>query len=558
MKHFGILAYPASHSLSPALHNAVFQKMGEEHIYTRHEVKPEHLSSFMNTWKADTEKCGLSVSVPHKETIIQHLDSIDEAARYIGAINTVYKKNGKTYGTNTDYLGFKKSLEEQYDPINKRCIVLGAGGASRAIVYALLASNTKAIYICNRTEQTAIDLVAEFSKISDAVFHLPNQTLAPVSLETDCIINTTSVGMNGQLEEYSPFPKDLFYSFHSAFDIVYTPKETVFLADCTKAGGNAMSGEDMLLYQAIEQSKIFCGTDALPSSVIETEMRMSMKKARRTADQWTPPSLSSEEKKNILRTIVERKTEELFLCREYTSQSMQKKNVQKTFKFYEALSVPKNTPHLIAEIKPASPSKGQIFTDNDTIESIAGLYTENGASCMSVLTDYPFFGALPENITKARSTSSLPIIRKDFIVHASQITQAADLGASAVLLMRSVLSAQKIQEFIDHAVSLSLDCLVEVHDEQELRDVLENTNSTIIGVNTRDLKTLTINQENFAVLLDIAKQYPNFEEKIWIAESGISSKEDIEQYAQGAHAVLVGTGILQSEDRVEKVRELSL
>ena len=111
-------------------------------------------------------------------------------------------------------------------------------------------------------------------------------------------------------------------------------------------------------------------------------------------------------------------------------------------------------------------------------------------------------------------------------------------------------------QFLHYAQSLELDCLVEVHDEKELRDILENTSAKIIGVNTRDLKTLTINPQNFQTLLEVAKTYPHFHEKIWVAESGISSVDDIKKYASEADAVLVGTGILLSEKREGKVREL--
>lgn len=576
MNQFGILAYPAHHSLSPAMHNAVFSKNKMNAVYGRYEISPENLGKFMKNWRTDEKKMGLSVSIPHKEAVQKYCDVIDESATIIGAINTIYKENNSllVLGTNTDWLGFKKSLETQYDAKNKRYLVLGAGGASRAIVYALLKMKAKQIYIWNRTEEKTLELVKSFSKISADVLLAKTEKLPEISLETDCIINTTSVGMVGNLESFSPFPKELFQSFHTAFDIVYTPKNTIFLKDCIHAGGIGLSGENMLLFQGIEQSKIFshqCKKN-ISDEQREKTMKMGLEKSMRKMEDWIPPSLSSDEKKNILGTIVKRKKEELFLAREFLlekkeelgnnkkQEKQEKQGKQQTemkhFSFFKALQKQKKSPHLIAEIKPASPSKGKIFSDEDSVENIAQMYEKNGVSCISVLTDFTFFGATIENVKKAYSSVSLPLLRKDFIVDISQIDEAKYFGASAILLMRSVLSAEKIEEFLQHAQKKQLDCLVEVHDETELRDVLENTSAQIIGVNTRDLKTLQINPENFQTLLNIAKTYSNFSEKIWIAESGISSASDIKNYANEADAILVGTGILLSDEREKKVREL--
>jgi len=563
MKKFAILAYPASHSLSPAMHNSVFAKIQKENfVYKREEISPENLTDFMNTFVNDSDYLGLSVSVPHKEKVISFCDITDEAVEYIGAVNTVYKKNGNICGTNTDWTGFKKSLEKQYDAHKKRYLVLGSGGASRAIIYALLKCEATQIYIWNRTEESAKKLVEHFSKISDKIFFASSEKLQEISLETDCIINTTSVGMTGALENISPFPKQLFQPFHSAFDIVYTPKETVFLKDCKNAGGKSMSGEEMLLLQAVEQSKLFT-ENIFPATTIEKYMSDALHIATREYKNWTPPQLTTTQKQNILHTIVENKKQELFLSREFltkdTTEQEEEINISenKKFRFYKKLKSAKNTPHVIAEIKPASPSKGNIFTASDTVESIAKMYEENAVSCVSVLTDFTFFGATSKNLQKANNTIDIPLLRKDFIINASQIIEAYYLGASAVLLMRSVLSSLQIEEFIVLAKKYGLDCLVEVHDEAELRDILENTSANIIGVNTRDLKTLKINPENFKNLLEIAKEYPKFSEKIWIAESGISSKSDILQYASEADAVLVGTGILLSADRKKALQDLT-
>ncbi len=568
MKKFAILANPASHSLSPAMHNAVFSKILEKnYVYGREEISSENLSNFMQNFQEDSNFLGLSVSVPHKENVIEFCE-IDESVEYIGAVNTIYKKNInnkiKICGTNTDWIGFKKSLEKQYNAQKKRYLVLGAGGASRAIIYALLKCDATQIYIWNRTEKSAQNLVEHFSGISDKIYLAKTDKLPEISVNIDCIINTTSVGMQGELENISSFPKNLFQSFHSAYDIVYTPKKTVFLSDCEQAGGKIMTGEEMLFFQGVEQSRLFLAENFIKNA--ENIMRDALSLATRVFKNWKAPQLSTKEKQNILQTIVQNKKQELFLSREFLYKQEQEKNINNSlkileenkFRFFKKLKTKKsnNSPHVIAEIKPASPSKGQIFLKDDTVENIAMLYEKNDISCVSVLTDFTFFGATDKNLKKANNSINLPLLRKDFIIDVSQIAEAYYLGASAVLLMRSVLSAEKIEEFILYAKKYSLDCLVEVHNENELRDVLENTSANIIGVNTRDLKTLTINPENFQNLLEIAKKYPSFSEKIWIAESGISSKSDIKNYASEADAVLVGTGILMSGDNTKRKKVL--
>ena len=547
MDFFGILASPAGHSLSPLLHNSVFAAEKILAAYHRHDITPEKLSDFMMEWKKNDSQKGLSVSIPHKETIISYVDTLTDAAQSIGAVNTVYKHDGKMIGDNTDWVGFSKSLKEQYDVSEKSVLVLGAGGATKAIVYALEQSNAKHIYIWNRTDEKASQLAFEFggscTSISD-----PSAVKNDVSL----VINTTSLGMSGKNEKFSPLPESFWNDSHAGYDIVYTPKKTVFLCDCEKKGGKSISGEDMLLYQAVEQSMVFVPLDAK-----REEREKIMKNAlvhHNSSSLWSAPQLTTHEKKNILQTIVHNTQKNIYNSYEY----WEKTGIQKaSHEFYSVLSTPKKTPHLIAEIKPASPSRGTIFTQDDTVESIADVYTKNGASVLSVLTDEIFFGASITNLAKAQNGTSLPLLRKDFIVHASQIFEARYFGAHAVLLMRSVLNATEIENFLCIANDLGMDCLVEVHDEHELRDVLENTSANIIGMNNRNLKTLQIDTNTFGNLLQIAKQYDRYSDIVWVCESGLSSFDDIEKYAQNAAAVLIGTGILLSGNREEKVQELS-
>ncbi|MBI5415033.1 hypothetical protein HZA38_06005 [Candidatus Peregrinibacteria bacterium] len=273
---------------------------------------------------------------------------------------------------------------------------------------------------------------------------------------------------------------------------------------------------------------------------------------------------------NILEEIIENKKKEILELKKnfVMPQNFKKRN----FAFYKALSQESIYPKLIAEIKPKSPSKGQLFRSDDSVESLAKLYSDSGAMAISVLTDENFFGGSIENIRKVREITNLPILRKDFILDEIQIYEAAEYGADAVLLMRSVLDAKTIQKFLSILQELGMDALVEVHDEEELFDVLKNTDARIVGVNNRNLqvnrdcnvdsrdKALSclyeLNLNNFHDLFSKVPENMR-KEKIFVCESGISSRNDIRKYAKNADAILIGTAIIASDDRKKTLYDLS-
>lgn len=551
MNFFSLLAYPASHSFSPSLHNAVFSECNADARYLRSEISVDHLSDFLSK----TRVLGFSVSIPHKESVLSVLDSCDESVKEIGACNTLIQKNGKWHGSNTDWKGFSKSISVHFSVSQKTALVLGAGGASKAIIYALLKDGVDHVFVWNRTLKKAEQLIYQFSPQYSNLSCITD--VYQVQDLVDIVINTTSVGMKGKYEIQSPLGAEFWRSNHTAYDIVYTPKKTVFLKECEQAGGMSLSGEDMLLYQAIEQSLLFLESCGVSKSYqwIESRMKTALSLAQRTWENWAPPILSPVQKENILSAIVAEKKKELFLSEEFLDPFQ--KTPKESFRFSSFLRTPRNSPHIIAEIKPASPSKGALFTSSDSVESIVQLYQNNGASAVSLLTDYPFFGALPKNISTARCHSSLPFLRKDFIISSSQIAEAHELGAQAVLLMRSVLTPTQIEALKNFADTLGIDCLVEVHDSKELESVLNQTTASIIGVNNRDLTTLRINPNTFEELFQEYCSHPRASEVIWVCESGIETPDDIEKYAKNAHAVLIGTGILQSADREQALKSLS-
>jgi len=206
---------------------------------------------------------------------------------------------------------------------------------------------------------------------------------------------------------------------------------------------------------------------------------------------------------------------------------------------------------LIAEIKTASPSKG-IIRDDVSVVEIARLYEENGASCISVLTDERYFGGSLERLSLVRNISAIPLLRKDFIIDVYQIFEARYASADAVLLIAAILDNDELGEFIERASLLGMESLVEVHDEEEMRRI-RALNTPLIGINNRNLRTF---ETDLSVTARLASQAPHG--AILVSESGIHNAGDVRTvHRMGAHAVLVGDAIMRERDISIKVRELS-
>ena len=195
---------------------------------------------------------------------------------------------------------------------------------------------------------------------------------------------------------------------------------------------------------------------------------------------------------------------------------------------------------IIAEFKRRSPSKGVINDKVDVVEVTKG-YAENGASCLSVLTDEKFFGGRDEDLVRAR-VNELPILRKDFIIDEYQIIEAKSIGADVILLIAACLTPKEVKQLAETANNLGLSVLLELHGEAELEHVCESTD--IIGINNRDLKTFNVDIERS---LRMAEQIPL--SKLKVAESGISSVEDILLFKRhGFHGFLIGENFMKAPD----------
>jgi indole-3-glycerol phosphate synthase len=205
---------------------------------------------------------------------------------------------------------------------------------------------------------------------------------------------------------------------------------------------------------------------------------------------------------------------------------------------------------VIAEVKRRSPSKGVLDSVLDPA-LVAADYEAGGAGCVSVLTDEEFFGGSPADVEAVRSACSLPVLRKDFTVCGADVCDARIMGADAVLLIVAALSDEELVSFLALALELSLDALVEVHDEAELGRALDS-GAEIVGVNQRDLTTFSVDHERAARLVDLIPP-----EVVAVAESGIRGPADVGLLADlGYQAVLVGESLVRATDRRDAVRAL--
>jgi indole-3-glycerol phosphate synthase len=263
---------------------------------------------------------------------------------------------------------------------------------------------------------------------------------------------------------------------------------------------------------------------------------------------------------NILDTIVAAKQRELDRLprREITPETLRHAIRQHGPRrdFLQALQHPRaGDIALIAEIKKASPSAGVLCPDFDPVR-IARAYEAAGATCLSVLTDAPFFQGSLDHLRAVRRAVALPLLRKDFIIDARQILEAVEAGADAVLLIAAILDDARLAHFHALAAHAGLAALVEVHDEAELDRALA-LGAPLIGVNNRDLKTFRVDLATTERLAKRLAERDAAARTLLVAESGIHTRADVERLQQaGARAILVGESLIRRPDIAAAVREL--
>ena len=257
---------------------------------------------------------------------------------------------------------------------------------------------------------------------------------------------------------------------------------------------------------------------------------------------------------NILDEIVTAKKQELAAQKKNVSLGALKDTIDsraRPLSFSEALSSPGIS--LIAEVKKASPSRGLLCPDFDPVR-LAGIYAANGAAAISVLTDARFMGELEhlDQIKSSGLSQQTPVLRKDFIFDPYQVYEARCAGADALLLIVAVLAPSQLQDLLGLTHSLGMQCLVEIHDEDELQ-VAVDAGAGVVGINNRDLRTFVT---DLAATRRLAPLVPSG--KVVVSESGIFNREHLRQLGEvGVNAMLVGEALVTAPDVAEKVRELS-
>jgi indole-3-glycerol phosphate synthase len=245
---------------------------------------------------------------------------------------------------------------------------------------------------------------------------------------------------------------------------------------------------------------------------------------------------------NILDKIVASKRDEVRIRKKLFPEAELKKSIffdREPISFYSALK--KKGPSIIGEFKRRSPSKGEINITADAAYVAAG-YEEAGVTAMSVLTDNEFFGGDNNDLIKVAAFTGLPILRKDFIIDGYQVVESKSIGASAILLIGSILSKKETELLAGLALTLGMDVLYEIHDENDLKKMSHNIR--IVGVNNRNLKTFEINIENS---IDLLHQLPA--DCLKVAESGFQTLTDVRKmHARGYDAFLIGEKFMRSAD----------
>lgn len=247
MDIYGLLGEKLSHSLSPEIHNELLKAMEKQGVYKLFEIDKNSLLDFVKAIKL-LKVNGCNVTIPYKKDIIKYIDEVSQEAKDIGAINTIYLKDNKLYGYNTDYFGFGYMLKKANIEVNgKSAVILGNGGAAQAVLHFLLDNSINEIYIVTRNKNKESIKLNNVNIISYEELKY---------IKGDIIINTTPVGMYPNIN-ISPVEKEIVANFQDVVDLIYNPMETLFLTYANELKKNSISGLYMLIGQAAKAQEIW-------------------------------------------------------------------------------------------------------------------------------------------------------------------------------------------------------------------------------------------------------------------------------------------------------------
>jgi shikimate dehydrogenase len=269
-KTVGLIGHKLSHSVSRQFQQAAFDYLGLDIRYEVWETPKDELPNAVERIRKPS-KLGANVTIPYKEAALPLLDKVDQLARRIGAVNTIVKRDDKLVGYNTDASGFIRALEENggFVPKGKRAVLIGAGGAARAVGFALVDAEARSLIILNRSIERGRELALDLKwnlKVSDtevvALSWKDGKTLTALS-ECDLLVNCTSVGMKDSASEgRSPLGIGLIPKRALVYDVVYNPLETPLIVAAKRAGARTLSGLPMLVYQGAASFELWTGKAA--------------------------------------------------------------------------------------------------------------------------------------------------------------------------------------------------------------------------------------------------------------------------------------------------------
>jgi len=255
----GVIGHPIAHTSSPAMHNAAIAALGLDYVYTAFHVEPNNVGEAIVGMRA-LNIVGLNVTVPHKQAVMPYLDEVSEEAQAIGAVNTIAQRDGKLSGYNTDAFGFMESLRRdgRMEQLPTQVVLLGAGGAARAILYALLhCADVERVLLLNRTVEKAEALAADLDKTGKVeVGPMTAEGIGEVGL----LINSTSVGMSPNADESPLVNPSVLHADMLVADIVYKPAKTKLMQQAEAAGAKSINGLGMLAWQGARAFELWTGT----------------------------------------------------------------------------------------------------------------------------------------------------------------------------------------------------------------------------------------------------------------------------------------------------------
>jgi shikimate dehydrogenase len=286
MRYLGIIGYPLRHSLSPIFQQAALDHLGLDIIYQAWPTPEDGLEMRVTGLRAPTV-VGANVTIPHKEACVPLMDELDDLVERVGALNTIVNRGGQLHGYNTDVAGFLRALREDagFDPKGKRVLVVGAGGAARAVVLALAGAGAASIVVINRTFHRAAKLVEDLRPAAGetSLSALPDMYASWATSTVGCslLVNCTSVGAAGTAEEKeSPVPEDVIHPGVLVYDLIYRPEETVLMRRARERGARVIGGLPMLIYQGAASFKIWTGLEP-PVDIMFQAARKALAEERR-------------------------------------------------------------------------------------------------------------------------------------------------------------------------------------------------------------------------------------------------------------------------------------